>query len=915
MGGYLFTDIDGSTERWERAPSQMADAVALHNRIIDELVVRHGGVIKDRAGDGVLATFAGGNPLECALEIQLALQRQDWSSVGALAVRVGVHADDEASALSRQIAINRAWRITESSWGGQITLSTAAVNAFSLPSGSWLSDLGFCRLKGIDEPLRLFSLAHRDMQRTDFPPPPTSVQNASAVIGFSTPMFGRERECEELMMLLESQHSRALSLVGPGGNGKTRLAAKLGAIVHERWPVWFVPLETVSDGSELMAAIARALRFPLQGVAPAIEQLKGYLAEKRGLLILDNVDDVALEAASFIASMRAGRNFLRVLTTSRAPLPTADAAVYRVAGLPIPGASDLELVESSAFKLFAHEVGMACPGLTLDKVEYHAFRDLCGLLRGSPLALRLAAQWRRVLPLSEIVARVRDDLDFLETNDADPADRHRSIRRVFEGSWATLSERDRGGLMRLAVFAGDFDAIGAEQGGGLELGALLALEQKGLIERTGGDRFTLHPLIKGYARERLTASAVSEHEARSLHADYYLGVVVTAFANAASDNHYAAIACIERENANILAAWRHTLEHQQWKEIEEAIEPLFYALVLRARYGDAIAYFKIRTGHEPTEAYLSALCANCLVQLGDLDEATSAANAALALGGDVAARAHANQALGLVAHACGDTDNAFVHYQAALEARRARADSLGCFYSNASLAILHIQSGDYERARQRIKETFHLCERTMNKTGLMIVNSLAADLAAAEGRLEDAKAGYLRSVELEQSVHHPQHRARMLTKLGGVTAAMGERASAIRYHQEALACAIQTGDLRHKIEALLAIGSDLRKQDQPDKAKIRLVQAMRLALKFGAPPFLIRCLLGIAEIEADMGNVERAQRLASVLARADLGQSEPGYRALIARLPAFAAERSENTSPEALVSELVNEADLAPLRL
>lgn len=912
--GYLLTDIDGSTERWERMPAQMAEAVGRHNRIIDELVSRCGGVVRDHAGDGVFAAFDRGDPLQCAVEIQLALQQQDWSAVGGLAVRIGVHAGyDRFDQSYQQVAINRAARIAESAWGGQIIVSAEAVNAFSLPANSWLTDLGHCRLKGIEEPLRLFNLAQREMRQTDFPPPRT-VAPAGSALSLSAPVFGRERECDDLKALLSAERTRIVSLVGAGGNGKTLLAVHLGARFQEQLPVWFVSLEAATDEHDLIAAVARALHFPLYEAAPPLEQIADYLADKRGLLILDNADTIAEQAGRFIAAIERRCGSMKILTTSRAPLEIARAAVYRLSGLPMPGSTDAELTESAAFRLVNHEARSGNPDHAFEKLEYDAFRELCQVVHGSPLALRLAAQWRRILPTSEIVARIRTGLDFLRTRESDIPDRQRSIRSVFAGSWTLLSEDERRGLARLSIFSGGFDALGAEGAGGLPLSILLRLEQNGLIERAGGDRFILHPLVKEYAREAL-ASSGAEIEARSQHANYYLRFARAEFENARSLGQNAVLERIEREHTNIVEAWRHALVSKRWAEIHDAAECLFYALVLRGRYGDATTLFRQRADDPATDAYLNSLLANCLVQLGELDRALDAANIALKLGGSAHAQAHAHHALGLAAHARGDMDSALVGYQTALDIRSGLRDAYGCFYSNASLAILHMLRNDHETARTALIESFRLSEASANQTGLMIVHSLAADLAALEGRLEDAKAGYRRSLEFEQTVHHPQHRARVLTKLGGVLTRMGAYASAIRHHREALDCANRIGDVRHRIEALLAIGGALRNQGQHEKAKVRLIQAARLALRLDARPFLIRCLLDLATLEADTGNSARAQELASVLAGAELGQCQNAYQALRSRLPALAPSKAEHMTPEALVGELVSEADTAMLRL
>ncbi|MGQ0533222.1 MAG: ATP-binding protein [Caulobacteraceae bacterium] len=907
--GYLFTDMDGSTERWERSPIAMQHAVALHDQIIDGLVQSHGGLVKDRAGDGVFAVFNGGDPLGCALAIQLAMQREDWTAIGGLGVRIGVHAGED------QVAVNRAARMTASGCGGQIVVSKDAAEAYALPDAAWLTDLGLSHLKDIEEPLRLFSLAHPEMERTEFPPLRLSAASGSPATGFPTPFFGRQTECEELARLLDKTETRVITLVGPGGNGKTRLAARVGAAASESCAVWFAPLDATSNGPELIAAVARALRFPMHGAAPPAEQLLAHLRDKQGLLILDNADAVIAEAAAFVSNLGTRCESMIVLTTSRAPLSISGETLYRVTGFPSPGCRPAEVQTSPAFQLFTHEARAGRADFELTESEYEAFRELCDLLNGSPLALRLAAQWCSVLSIAQILDRVHGDLDFLRASDLNFPERHHSLRRVFEGSWSLLSESERRGLARLSVFCGGFDAMAVERASGVDVGTLRTLEQKGLIEKCDHRRFVMHALVRDYAIERL-AETGEETNARVRHADYYFDYVRTEFASAAAAGQRIVLDRLEREAANILAAWRHAIDKRAWKKIQGVAEPLFYSLVLRARYRDAAGFFEQDAGDPSIDAYFACLLANCLVQQGELDQAAAAAQKAIETDEcPQLARAHAHQALGLIAHARGQFDTARAQYEAALEIRRAHEDHIGCSYTTASLAILHLLCDDAENAREMIRESFRRCERIGNRSGLMIVQFLAGDLALREGRTDDAKASYSKCLEIEAEVQHPQHRARVLTKLGGLCTEMGDFGGALRYHREALACAIQIGDQRHKTEALLAIGNDMRRQGYGDKAKTRYIQAMRIALDLAARPLVIRCLLDLARLEAETGNLERAEQLAMVLAGADLGPRQSEYDALLATLPRAPISGSQQPSPETAVQDIIDAAELAWLRL
>ena len=288
--GYLFSDIEGSTERWEKTPTQMQLAVARLDALIDEIVLRHGGVVQDRAGDGVFATFRTGNPLQCALDIQLEMQRNDWSAVGGLFVRVGVH----GSRGPDRAAVNRASRIMSSGWGGQIVVSGDAKDLYAAPVGGELVELGVGRFKGIEEPLRLLSLIHRELQRTEFPPLRSLFVQSVSGPAVDGPIFGRERELKEVLVELSRQ--RLLTIIGPGGNGKTRLAAQVGAEQVFKRPVCFVSLESVATNSALVLTIARALRVPFHGAARPEDQLIDYLRDKQTLLVLDNAKSVAGDA-------------------------------------------------------------------------------------------------------------------------------------------------------------------------------------------------------------------------------------------------------------------------------------------------------------------------------------------------------------------------------------------------------------------------------------------------------------------------------------------------------------------------------------------------------------------------------------------------------------------------------------------
>jgi tetratricopeptide (TPR) repeat protein len=335
-------------------------------------------------------------------------------------------------------------------------------------------------------------------------------------------------------------------------------------------------------------------------------------------------------------------------------------------------------------------------------------------------------------------------------------------------------------------------------------------------------------------------------------------------------------------------------------------------LALRARYADAIGVFSI--SGERCDAHSLSLLANCRVQQSDLERAEADANDALkGAAPESAARAHALHALGLIAHAKGELGKAREFYESGLAIRRRRDDLMGCYYSLASLAVLHLIPGDLAMARDCIKESHALCQRLGNESGMMMVHFLAGEVAAKEGRTKDATVNYRQSLAIEEMLHHPQHRARILISLGALLASNGDYGAAMEIHRQALELALEVGDRHRAASALLELGVDLRLAGVFVQAKARLVEAIRIASRLRARPLLMRCLLELAQVESQLGEKARANRLASILAGAELGPLQSAYDAFVGGAPTPLA-RSAGT-PETVALELVEEADLAALLL
>ncbi|HVV33944.1 MAG TPA: tetratricopeptide repeat protein [Vitreimonas sp.] len=909
--GYLFTDIEGSTERWEASPGRMAAAVARHDEILDACITEYGGVIQDRAGDGVFALFVDGNAVACALAIQRRVSAESWADVDGLKVRIGVHAAEPVGmGLVDRTAVNRAARIVASGWGGQTVVSEAAATTYALPDGAQLSDLGICYLKGIPEALRLFGLVHPDLAENDFPPLRSQFRSAGTVPLQAAPLFGRAGDIAAISQALTQ--TRLLTVVGPGGNGKTRLAVELAKQWEIREPVLFLSLRGVAGATELVSAIGEALRFPFRDRASREEQLSEYLRDKRTLLILDNAEGIAGKAG-FLASLVASCPDLAILATSREPLHVQGEGLYRLGGISADASKGDGL--SPAYQVFVHAARSRQPEFDLTEAQLPSFQELCQCVGGSPLALRLMAQWVSYLSLEEILSRVKVDFDFLAGGGAEEQ-HHQTIREVFEESWRRLDERHRTTLASLSIMEGSFDWSIAHDALGAPLDAFAALEQKGLIDPTFGRRFSIHPLIRTYAREKFTQMREIAAEVVLRHRAYFLGLVRNRMKAMPKLGQTRVVEELQTEIADIRAAWFGALQDGDEDTIALTVEPLCYFLNLASLLRDGVALFCDPDGlSAPMTLHLRSARANFLVQQGELEQARALGQKVL--GDENApplALAHAHMAIGNVAHTRGDFVLASECYEVTRRIRETLDDPIGLAFVTISLGALYVMFKQPERARDHIRNAFRISRQNGLTLVQIVAHMCAGDIALSEGRLEDARSNFARGLDLDPASTNPQYRAQLLRRAGSLALRMGNRDDAERHHTEALELFLDLGDQRAQAQAYIDLGEDSLAAGRFAEARERLMRGLRLAIAFASAHLRNTALLGLARAEIGLGNTENAGRIARILADTDVARDEAAYREMVAALGPGEIEGPPCALDDVL-SEIANDADARALML
>jgi predicted ATPase/class 3 adenylate cyclase len=514
---FLFSDVEGSTQLLERHGAAMGGALARHHALFEQIIERHGGAIFETVGDAVYAAFpTAAAAVAAALDGHRALAAEDWGSLGRLAVRIALHSGAVEQRGDHYFgpALFRAARLQALGYGEQTLLSavTARLTADALPTGASLRDLGSHRLKDLGEAEQVFQLVHPDL-RAEFPalksldahPHNLPIQLSSFV--------GREAELAFMRELL-GKH-RLVTLLGPGGIGKTRLALQVAAeqVEHFGDGVFFADLAGLRDPELVPGAIATTLGLREQAGEPIATTLTEQLTGKEMLLVLDNLEQVLPAGRSLAELLRTGPQ-LRVLATSRAPLRIRGEHEYWLSPLATGAPDRLDDKPPAAVTLFLERARAIKPDLDVTAETGPLIAAICARLDGLPLAIELAAARLRLFGLTALLERLDRRLPLLTGGARDLPERQRTLRAAIAWSEELLSEPERHLFARLGVFVGAFTFEAAESVAAPELDvdalegltALLEHSLLGQVESAGGEpRYAMLETIREYAAERLEA--------------------------------------------------------------------------------------------------------------------------------------------------------------------------------------------------------------------------------------------------------------------------------------------------------------------------------------------------------------------------------------------------------------------------
>ena len=704
-----------------------------------------------------------------------------------------------------------------------------------------------------------------------------------------TSFVGRAAELADITTTLKQPECRLLTLLGPGGTGKTRLAVEAARALGDQFPdgVYWVDLQSVETEDRLAPAIADALSLP--GRESPQEQVMHYLQNRRVLLVLDNFEQLlgGAELLTEILQVAAGT---RLLVTSREALNLQEEWLYPLHGLPFPeegtdaGLSPADIAAYDAVRLLVERVRRVRPDFSAEAEQAELVR-ICRLVGGMPLALELAASWARVLDCAAIAAEIEQNLAFLASSLRNVPARHRSMEAVFAHSWSLLEPDEQAAFRQLAIFRGGFRRKAAEIVAGATLPVLTALVDKSLLWWEASGRYQIHELLRQYAEKRLAEAPAGAEEPRQRHALYYTDFLHRRMADVAGGRQREAAQEIAAELENIRAAWQWAVDHRLFTALGRAIEPLAMFFHFKGQYMDAARFYtsvlstleeipeRVRAGMdvETLKALTLSEMGWIAIRLGQFEKAEAAFDDCQAvydrldipplpgLGTD--------PLLGLSTLASLRGDYPVAERLAKKALTNGTEQNQRNNYLNAAYQLAGIASaqGQYEAAQAFAEDACATAEALGDDWFLAYCLNELGHAVQAQGDYQAARRHFEASYAIRESMADPEGMALAMVNLGDIALRQQRPEQAKRFYTRSVAIYREIYDRGGLAAAQHGLGKTAIIDEDYEAAQEQLGEALQIASEIAFTPLTLAVLASAGELLLRTGRVEQGLPLLALV--------------------------------------------------
>ncbi len=707
----------------------------------------------------------------------------------------------------------------------------------------------------------------------------------------ATPFVGRTQELDDLQQHLIDPTCRLLTLLGPGGIGKTRLALAAAERIMQQQPGLFlhgirlVPLTSVPTPDLLVTAVADVCDLTLQGQEPPLQQLLNYLQDKEMLLVLDNFEHLFgtsltnPDGVDILMAMLQAAPLLQILITSRERLNVREEWVFDLDGLDYPPDPPQRDVEAySAVQLFQQNAQRIQRQFAPAKADWAAMAQVCRLLEGMPLGIELAAAWTRDFSCPEIAQQIQTDVDFLTTKLRNVPPRHRSLTAVFDYSWTLLSAAEQAVFARLSIFRGSFSGEVAAAVAGADMAMLTGFCGKSLLREVENGRYELHELLRQYAADKLAAQADAAEQTTRRHMTTFLNLLADQNSGEKPEERHA----IQTDLPNIRAAWQEAARRQEFVLLEKGTTPFHGFFSIQSKFAEGIDLFQFALEQltpkhivEPDAAQV--VCelwgrkARMHIHIGQLDAAGVALDEAmhlLPLVEDPERHAVILSYAALTTYYAGDFVRATEMMTEVLQFSESLGDADGIAFAMNFLGSCAKALGNYETAESRFAQAVVMYQQLDDDLGTAMSLNNLGNVAQAQGDFATAQTHYLTCSELFKVLNHTHGAATTLANAGRLALKQEQYDAACDFLTESLALKRSQQDGRGTAVALVGLGAVSLAMASYDRAGTELCEAVQLAYTCGDMKLTLECLAGLAQLAAKLGHVQAAtQGVAFVLAQ------------------------------------------------